>query len=230
MRKTLKQIISETIRRSTYTYYKGTGYIFKDYIFGDRYYVTLKDVIYRFLTTTDVECDYEYVIFRNIDIDLLVNELYLHYIRADKNFLKKYAKSSERYKKNYIMKALKNATEPLLKKQLKENEIIFQELNNFKEFHYVSIYAQNLLEDLSYKKWNEEISEKKDTVIKIKLLADIFQILNSLEKKVVYLVVKNKTHPEISKILNIKQGRVRKIIYSATVKLKSRNELKKMSA
>ena len=232
---TIKEQIKRDIRNSTYTYYKNTDLNFRDYIYGDKYYVTLADVIYRYLTTNNSDWDWEYTMLGNIDIDLLVNNLYLHYIRADKMFSNNYAGKDERHRKNYIMKALRNATEPLLVKQLKDNEVVAQELtelNNFKNLHYISIYSQEggLLEDLSYKIWEKEKSKNDETEDQINQLAKIFKYLNPLERKVIYLVIKNKTYSQIAGYLQIDQDRIRKIIYIATEKLKARHSLKRYCA
>lgn len=233
MNKTLKQQIKSEIKSNTYRYYKNTERCFSDYIYGDIYYVTLEDVIYRFLTT-DESLEFDYAL-GNIDLDQLVNDLYLHFIITDKKFNQSHAGSSERHKKNYIMKSLKNVTEPLLIKQLKENEVVIQELDevsSFKDWHYISIYSQEgrLLEDLSYKMWEKEKSEKDEIQIQISQLAEIFRFLNPMERKVVYLVLKNKTFREIADLLKIDQGKVRKIIYYSTEKLKDRHSLKRRCA
>ena len=232
---TLKNKIEKAISNSTYTYYKNTNLYFRDYIYGDRYYVTLADVIYRFLTVNALDWDFEYVILGNIDIDLLVNDLYLHYIKADKKCSENYASSSQRFQKNYIMIALRNATCPLLKKQFKQFEVIAQdieELNSCKKLHYISIYSQDgrLLEDLSYNFWEKEKSKKDDIEIKTSQLAEIFKILDPLQRKVVYLVTKNKTYSDIANILQVEQDKVRKILYSATKKLKNEHNRKRLSA
>ena len=233
MNLTRKQEIQANIKSSTYHYYKNTEVYFKDYIYGDRFYVTLEDVIYRFLVS-DTNLEFEYTV-GNIDIDFLVNDLYYHFIKTNKKFSEKNISSTERYRKNYIMKSLRNATEPLLIKQLKNEEVISQELdefNNFKDLHYISIYTRDggLLEDLSYKLWEKEKSEKEDRSIQINLLAEIFKYLNPLERKVVYLVLKNKTYKEIACILQVDQDKVRKIIYSSTGKLKVRHSFKRWCA
>ena len=234
MNETLKQQIKTDIRNNTYNYYKNVDLYFQDYIYGDTYYVTLEDVIFRFLTTNEISLEFDFTI-GNIDIDLLVNDLYLHFITADKKFIQNYAGNSERYRKNYIMKALKNATRPLLIKQLKENEVIaqeFNEFNNFKNLNYISIYSQDgsLLEDISYKIWEKEKSKKDEIEIQISHLADIFRFLNPLQRKVVSLVIKNKSYSEIAGILGVDQGKIRKIIYSATEKMKIRHSLKRLCA
>lgn len=230
----LKKKIKNDIKNSTYIYYKDTDIYFCDYIYGDQYYVTLEDVIYRYITTYDVDWEFEYTL-ENIDIDQLVNDLYLHYIKSDKMFSNNYAGKSERYRKNYIMKSLRNATEPLLIKQFKENKIIaqeLQELNNPKNFHYISIYAQEgrLLEDISYKQWKNEKSESSDITIKREQLEKIFTTLNPMERKVVYLIIKNRSHEDIAKILNIEQADIRKFLYFAKEKLKEQYNWKRLSA
>ena len=233
MSQTLKQQIKTDIKNSTYSYYKNTDPYFCDFIYGDPYYVTLEDVIYRYLTTdTSLELDYT---LGNVDIDLLVNDLYLHYIKTDKKFIQNYAGSNERHRKNYMMISLRNATEPLLIKQFKENEIIsqeFDELNNYTDFHYISIYSQDgrFLEDLSYNLWEKEKAENNEIKIQIGKLAEIYKYLNPLQRKVVYWVLKNKTHSEIASILQIDQDKIRKIIYSSTEKLKDRDSLNRLCA
>ena len=212
---TIKEQIKRDIRNSTYTYYKNTDLNFRDYIYGDKYYVTLPDVIYRYLTTNNSDWDWEYTMLGNIDIDLLVNNLYLHYIRADKMFSNNYAGDNKRHRKNYIMIALRNATEPLLKKQLESHNIIVQELNalNNLKFNYISIYAQNgrLLEDLSYRQWENEKTEKHDTENKRELLLAILDVLTPFERKVVCLIMENKSYSQIAGILDVKPVRIRKI-------------------
>ena len=234
MSKTLKQQIKADIKNSTYHYYKNTDLCFCDYIYGDKYYVTLEDVIYRFLTRDDANLEFDYTV-GNIDLDLLVNDLYYRFIITDKKFAQKYAETSERHRKNYIIKALKNDTEPLLIKQLKENEGVvqeFHELDNFKDLHYVSIYSQEgrLLEDLSYKIWEKEKSKKEDREVQISQLDEIYKVLNPLERRVVDLVIKNKTYSEIASLLQIDPGKIRKIIYFSTEKLKARHSLKRLCA
>ena len=86
------------------------------------------------------------------------------------------------------------------------------------------------MEDLSYKIWEKEKFKKDEIEIQIGKLANIFKFLNPLQRKVVYLVVKKKSYSEIASILQIEQGKIRKIIYSATEKLKARHNLKRLCA
>jgi len=234
MNKTLKQQVKADIKSSTYSYYENTDLCFQDYIYGDRWYVTLEDVVYRFLTTYDTGLEFDYML-GNIDVDQLVNALYLHFIRTDKKFKQNYEGSTERRRKNYIMISLRNATEPLLVKQVKENEVIakeFYEFNDFKKFNYISIYSKegSFLEDLSYYIWEKEKSKKDDIEIQIDMLAEIFRFLNPLQRKVVYMVLKNREYSEIASRLQIDQDKVRKILYFATEKLKARHSFKRRSA
>jgi len=234
MNKTLKQQVKADIKSSTYSYYENTDLCFQDYVYGDIYYVTLEDVIYRFLTTYDTDLEFDYML-GNIDVDPLVNALYLHFIRTDKKFKQNYEGSTERHRKNYIMTSLRNATEPLLVKQFKENEVIakeFYEFNDFKKFNYISIYSKegSFLEDLSYYIWEKEKSKKDDIEIQIDMLAEIFRFLNPLQRKVVYMVLKNREYSEIASRLQIDQDKVRKILYFATEKLKARHSFKRRSA
>ena len=233
MNKTLKQQIRAEIKSNTYCYYKNTERCFSDYIYGDSYYVTLEDVVYRFLTI-DESLVFDYKL-GNIDFVQLVNDLYYHFIITDKKFNKNYAGGSERHRKNYIMKSMKNATEPLLIKQLKENEVItmeLEELNQFKDLHYISIYSREggLLEDLSYDFWQKEKSKKDEIEIQLVQLCKIVRFLNPLQRKVVYLVINNKNHSEIANILEIEHDKVRQILYFATEKLKAMTILKRLCA
>ena len=40
--------------------YRNTDICFQDYIYGDKYYVTLEDVIYRFLIADNLAVEFEF--------------------------------------------------------------------------------------------------------------------------------------------------------------------------
>ena len=225
MRTTLKQGIRTEIKNLTYEHCKNLDFCFRDFIYGDEYYITLEDVIYRFLTDSPGS-EFNYT-FGNIDIIVLVSDLLACFIKTDIRFKQKYSQHSERHRKNYIMKALLNASKPLLIKQLKENEVIAQDLNDlnrFKELRCISIYNQDgkLLEDLSYKRWQKHKNEQDIYRMQKKHLYETAYCLNSDEQRIVYLVLENKTYSEIAAILDVDHGKIRKVLYSAKEKLKKK--------
>ncbi len=231
---TLKQKIKTDIKNSTYRYYKDTDLYFKDYIYGDVYYTTLEEVVYKFLTSYGANLELDYFL-GDLDLDQLVNDLYLHYIYTDKKFIQNYTGSTKRHRKNYIMTSLRNATKPLLVKQFKKNRDLiqmFDESEGCKNLHYISIHSNEggLLEDLSYKLWEDEKSKKDGIEIQTGLLAKNFRFLNPLQRRIVYLTTKNRSYSDIANILKIDHDKVRKILYCATEKLKARHSFNRRSA
>ena len=225
MRLSIKQRIQQDIKISTYRYFKNTDMIFCDFIYGDKFYATLNDVVYWYFVTKDLDWELEYNMLAVIDTVELVSRLYEKFIKADIYYQQKYSEKDFRHRKNYIIKSLQRATPPLLDKQFDEHSRCAQELKRLrfpKKFHYYSLDSDdgNFIEYLSWKDWEKSADKEKDLDIKRVRLEHIKHVLNNTEKTVVNMVLENKPYEEISKELKLQQDRIRKILFSAKKKLR----------
>jgi RNA polymerase sigma factor (sigma-70 family) len=221
----IKEEISQDIIKSTYCYFRNNDLYFRDYVYGDPFYITLEDVIYKYLVTNKYDWDMDYRILGSIDTVRLVSRLYEVFIRADTFSRRKKKTCSERYRKNYIMKCLRRATFRLLQEQFDEQQLTSEDLyhlhNYKKKFRYLSIYSQDgkFLEDLSYKRWKEKLTENEEIESMRTKLDSILDILDDTEKCVIEMVMKNRSHSEIAEQLRVEHDKVRKLLFYAKKKL-----------
>jgi DNA-binding CsgD family transcriptional regulator len=223
--KPFKQIIQKELYSTTFAYFKYVEVFFKDYVYGDPYYLSLPEVICRYISQNHLD---ELVngrcsgIFDWIE---LVSRLYERYIKADL-FYKSSCSGNERDRKNYLMKSLLNETGHLLNEQLDRYQLLCQDNEELHhpEFKHVSIYCRVglFLDDLSWKMWKMEQDDIRDIEFQRQLLDASIGVLNNTEHSVVDLILEGWSNREICNRLRLKQDSLRKIIYSAKRKLRKR--------
>lgn len=225
----IRQIQIE-INRAIRDYFKQCDLIFRDYIYGDPYYQTLTDLSYSFLNRWGMGYSIDCQPLGMIDIVQVVSELYAVFIKADKKCKNKKTALSDRHRKNYIHKALRNATWRKLKKQYKRY-IIFTDnqedlettlQSNLKRFRYVSldVYEDDSLADqLSYDRWVSDTEAFRDGEAKKDAIREMMTILNSVEIEVIDLALDGFIYAEMAGKMNLTTEQIGKIFYRAKTKL-----------
>jgi len=229
LRKTLKQRIQEDITKSTYYYFnfEEIDPVFRSFVYGDSCYSTLNSSVYWFLTTEQLDWDDDFQVVSAIDTVELVSRLYATFIRADSSFHRKYPHGSERHRKNFIYKFLRQSAAQILKEQFDHYNRICQELkvlnNDPEQFHYFSLDCDHgrFLEYLSWKEWQNDREQEQDWDSQRIRLLGLMNVLNDKERTAVSMVLSGRPYKEIARKLKVSVGRVRKILYSAKKKLKT---------
>ncbi len=222
--------IQRDIFRSTYSYFRQCDRIFTDYIYGDPYYQTLCDLIYSFLGRWQIDYSIDCQCLGLIDVVQLVSDLYAVFIKADVKVKEHKAMLSERYRKNYIHKALRNATWKLLHKQLQRYIIIKDQqsdiekvLNdNLRSFRYVSfdVYEEdNFVDQISYERWVAESEIVRDRERKTDVIKEMSSILSASEAQIIDLTLEGWHFSDMAETLKLEVEQVRKIFHRAKNKL-----------
>jgi RNA polymerase sigma factor (sigma-70 family) len=225
-RLTLKTSIQNDIHSSTFRYFQNVDLFFRDFIYGDPYYVCLVDIIYRYLVENSLSWELDSRMLGIIDLVHLVSRLYEVFIKADRFFRSRYS-GNERDRKNYVMVSLRKATGRLLDQQVNTRNVLCQELEDLRdpgEFRYVSLFCKDggLIEDLSWRLWKTEQADSRETDIQRQHLDACVGVLNNKERAVVDLLIEGWSNPEICSQLHIEPENLRKIVYAATRKLQKR--------
>jgi DNA-binding CsgD family transcriptional regulator len=223
---TLKQSIQKDIHSSTYVYFKNVDLFFRDYIYGDPYYVCLDDAIYRYLVGNSLSKDLDSTMLGIIDFVQLVSRLYEVFIRADRFFRSRYS-GKDRDRKNYLMVSLRKATGRLLDQQVNTRNFVYQDTEDLGgpgEFRYVSLFCKDggLIEDISWRLWKTEQADIRETDFQRQHLDACVGVLNDKERAVVDWLIEGRSNPEICSRLHIEPENLRKIVYAATRKLQKR--------
>ena len=82
------------------------------------------------------------------------------------------------------------------------------------------------VEDLSYRKWKNDLAENEEIETLRGELESIIAILDDTERSVVEMVMQNRSHKEIAEQLHLQNGKVRKILFYAKEKLQKAYKLK----
>jgi RNA polymerase sigma factor (sigma-70 family) len=228
MKRSVKEQIANDIRSGTWRYFQNTEMYFCDYIFGDPYYVTLKDVVYRYICDSELDWVVMHGMTGIIDVVELVTRLYEVFIKVDTYFRRQYPAAPERGRKNYLMKCLRKATPRLLQEQLDCHSRICQDINELQDngFQYISLFCHDgrLIEEISLKRWNEDQAKSMEQDRRWEKLKEASENLNPLERSVIALLLTDCPYREIAERLHLQKDSVRKIIYSAKIKMRDRHE------
>lgn len=229
MKRSIKKQIEHDIFKETWRYFSFTDLYFRDYVYGDPYYQgTLKDVIYSYVVKSDLNWGNMHKVTGIIDVVELVTDLYEVFIKADTYFRNQYCRATERERKNYLMKSLRNVTPRLLDQQLDNHNRICQELDELKNSSccYFSLDSQNgrLLEDISLNQWQNERDKNREIEFRLGRLQKLSGCLNDKEQSVINLLIKNYSYQEIADMLNLNWNSIKRIVYSAKNKICERIE------
>lgn len=224
------------ITRSTYDYFKNHDRDFINFIYGDRYYQTLENIIYLFLNKYAMGI----ISHDKIHVYKLVSDLYTVYTKLN-NYLKDNNKiQTERHKKNYIHRVLrKKALKFLFQQNLfeennkKQSDIDKVRSDNLSRLRCTTLYGYDedrYVEEGSYKKWKERKDELRDIIVKKNIIRSMYPILNETEKRVIILTLKKLEFYQMAKILGLSNDQIRKIFHRAKNKLvkKHKNNLEKI--
>lgn len=229
MKRSIKKQIEHDIFKETWRYFRFTDLYFTDYVYGDPYYQgTLKDVVCSYVVKSDLNWGNMHKVTGIIDVVELVTDLYQVFIKADTYFRNQYCEATERNRKNYLMKSLRNATPRLLDQQLDNHNRICQDLEELKNRSgcYFSLDSQDgrLLEDISLKQWQDERDVLRERERCYDRLHEVSGILNNREKAIISLLLKDYSQTEIAEMLNLNKDSIRKFVYSAKKKMREREE------
>jgi DNA-directed RNA polymerase specialized sigma24 family protein len=224
---TLKQSIQNDIHSSTYAYFRNVDLYFRDFIYGDPFYVCLVDVIYRYLFENTISWELDYTMVGIIDMVELVSGLYGKYIKADRYFRSRHS-GNDRDRKNYLMVSLRKATGRLLQQQYDTHHLLCQDIDNIDlhpEFRFISLFSRDgqLMDDLSWQRWKMDQADAKDTEYQRQQLDVCIGVLNDMERSVINLLLDGRSNPEICSRLHLEPGALRKVVYSAKQKLQKRH-------
>jgi RNA polymerase sigma factor (sigma-70 family) len=225
--KPLKQAIQKELYSTTFAYFKYVEVFFKDYVYGDPYYLSLPEVICQYISQNNLDGLVNGRCSGIFDWVELVSRLYERYIKADLSY-KSRCSGTERDRKNYLMKSLLNATGHLLREQVDRYQLLCQDNEDVGldgEFRFVSLYSRDgqFLDELSWKMWKTEQDDTRDTEFQRQQLDTCIGALNNMERSVVDLILEGWSNREICNRLHMKPDGVRKVIYSAKQKLRNRH-------
>lgn len=222
--------IQRDIINETYRYFNHCDRVFKDYIYGDPYYQTLKERIYSFLVKWRLDYSIDLQTLKAFDILQLVSDLYLVFIRADIKYKELEVRHTNRHRKNYIHRALRTETWRLLYKQYKRYVELRKELtdideilkSNLKQFRYVSFEVfedDSFIDQLSYDRWVSETEAFRDSEAKRNIVREMMTVLNSLESEVIEMTLDGFIYTEMAGKLKLTTEQIRKIFHRAKIKL-----------